>query len=349
MDNIRSWFLTGYLLAVVLLTAYLVCSLWSARASITVGQIPVPKCATNGNALLSNLYPDKVSVGSSSSDFLIVGCGFSSTTQVKFNGTQHAALFVDASHIRTGFTNADISAPGTVVVTLSQGGIDIGSGVLKISPPEVDWRFLGLGPIKISLEIQLLILVFLIGAFSSSIYALKSLADYKGDDHLYVTWFIYYLIQPCEGAGSAFLLYLVIRGGFLTGISGENQFGICAIAGLAGAFSDTVFLKLREIFQTLFKPEDDRGGKLTLKITTSSLPNGTVGNAYKQALETIRGTSPYTWSVTPSLPATLSLDRSTGIIIGTPAAVSAGTYKFTVTDSATPPQSADASLTLEIK
>jgi hypothetical protein len=129
-----------------------------------------------------------------------------------------------------------------------------------------------------------------------------------------------------------------------------NQFGVCAIAGLAGAFSDIAFLKLREVFLSLFNPKDARGGKLTSGITTPNLPDGTVGTAYKYTLQASNGTAPFTWTVTPGLPAGLTLDASTGTISGVPTAVSAKTkLTFAVTDSAKPAGSSTAELTLEIK
>jgi hypothetical protein len=203
--------------------------------------------------------------------------------------------------------------------------------------------------------VQLLLIVIFTGAFGSSVYALKSLADYRGDKKLYSPWSTFYLIQPFEGAGAAFLLYLLIRGGVLTGsgvaMQAENRFGMCAIAGLAGAFSDIAFLKLREVFLNLLKPTDNRGGKLALEIITTSLPDGNVGIPYgPHTLQSRRGTAPLTWSVTPDLPNGLKLDVATGTISGTPTAVSAKTpYKFTVTDSSTPRVSASADLALEIK
>jgi hypothetical protein len=72
------------------------------------------------------------------------------------------------------------------------------------------------------------------------------------------------------------------------------------------------------------------GGNVT--VTTTSLPNGTVGAAYSQELTADGGQSPYTWSqISGSLPSGLSLD-SNGFIAGTPA--TNGTFNFTaqVTD-----------------
>ena len=77
-----------------------------------------------------------------------------------------------------------------------------------------------------------------------------------------------------------------------------------------------------------------------LTITTTSLPTGTVGMPYNptvlQTLQATGGTTPYTWSVTPALPAPLTLDTSTGEITGTPSAISNTMHTFTVTDSTLP-------------
>jgi hypothetical protein len=73
--------------------------------------------------------------------------------------------------------------------------------------------------------------------------------------------------------------------------------------------------------------------------TTSPLPNARVGKSYNQTLQRSGGVTPFTWSVTPALPAGLNLNASTGAITGTPAAGTAGVYSnlaFTVQDSSTP-------------
>jgi len=56
----------------------------------------------------------------------------------------------------------------------------------------------------------------------------------------------------------------------------------------------------------------------SISITTNSLPNGTVGVIYSQALSVSGGSPPYIWSMTGNLPNGLIFDNSTGIISGTP-------------------------------
>ena len=68
-----------------------------------------------------------------------------------------------------------------------------------------------------------------------------------------------------------------------------------------------------------------------LAILTSSLPNGTVNQAYSRPVQATGGTAPLTWNIvagTGTLPPGLNLDPTTGVISGTPSM--AGTSAFTV-------------------
>ena len=88
-----------------------------------------------------------------------------------------------------------------------------------------------------------------------------------------------------------------------------------------------------------------------LTITTGSLPDAEVGKAYNKDVQSSGGIAPFTWSVTPPLPANLTMDVSTGRITGTPAAGTDGDYSltFTVQDSSPTPQIATRTLSLKIK
>ena len=72
-----------------------------------------------------------------------------------------------------------------------------------------------------------------------------------------------------------------------------------------------------------------------LTITTSSLPDGTIGVAYSQKVTVTGGTSPYTFLITTgALPAGLSLDPASGAITGTPTRTGVSNLTVQVTDAA---------------
>ncbi len=85
--------------------------------------------------------------------------------------------------------------------------------------------------------------------------------------------------------------------------------------------------------------------------TTGNLPPATLNTAYSATLVAAGGTGTDTWSVASgsTLPSWLSLNATTGVLSGTPTAIATATFKVTVTDSASPADTATSSqLTLYV-
>jgi hypothetical protein len=341
-----------YLAGAALMSTVLIYSLWSADSDTQAGPMPSPACAAAAPRV-TNIYPMRLGAGAPQ-DIWLIGCAFPAGAQVKLNAAPHPAVLVDSNHIRVPLTAAETAAPVPLVLSvLTSAGAEIGSGSALVVNTSVRWQAGGRSA-WIPRESQLFLLVLFMGLLGASVYALRSVANYRGDQMLYSTWLTYYVVHPPAGAVIALLLYLVVRAGFLKAdgadVSTVNLFGICAVAGLGGMFSDIAFLKLRELFQVLFKPKDDRSDKLIPKITTTTLKDGIAGEDYEQQLQAENLTAPLSWSVSPDLPTGLTLDAKSGLITGKPIAVAARTsYEFTVTDSESPKRSTSAKLTLEVK
>jgi large repetitive protein len=85
-----------------------------------------------------------------------------------------------------------------------------------------------------------------------------------------------------------------------------------------------------------------------LTVSTTSLPGGTAGTAYSQALSAAGGTTPYTWSVASgSLPAGLTLSAA-GTISGTPKTAGTSTFTVKVGDAENPAQTATQQLSITV-
>ncbi|HOX56456.1 MAG TPA: tandem-95 repeat protein [Candidatus Paceibacterota bacterium] len=85
----------------------------------------------------------------------------------------------------------------------------------------------------------------------------------------------------------------------------------------------------------------------SVTITTSSLPNGLLNQAYSATLVASGGFTPYSWSlVSGALPAGLTLNTNSGVIAGVPATPGTANFAVRVTDSGNPSQSATQALSI---
>jgi cellulase/cellobiase CelA1/aryl-phospho-beta-D-glucosidase BglC (GH1 family) len=128
----------------------------------------------------------------------------------------------------------------------------------------------------------------------------------------------------------------------------SNNAGIAAGAGVTVGFSADPADQAQPPTNYVFNGVALGGSTSNPSITTSTLPTGTVGNAYTQMLTATGGTGPYSWSISAgTLPGNVTLSTA-GVLSGTP--VSPGTANFTVTvsDSSLPVRTAARVLPLAI-
>ena len=87
--------------------------------------------------------------------------------------------------------------------------------------------------------------------------------------------------------------------------------------------------------------------RVTPDITTTTLPAGTVNQAYNQPMAATGGTAPLTWSISAgTLPAGLNLDATTGVISGTPTATGTSPFTVQVHDVSGNPDTQDLSIVI---
>lgn len=121
----------------------------------------------------------------------------------------------------------------------------------------VDWSL----PSK---EGQFLTLVAAVGALGGSVHGLGSLAFWSahwspGREEL-SRWGVWYLLRPPIGLALAVVVYLLIRAGLFSPTTANaedvNVFGVTAIAGVVGLFSERAMEKLKEIAATIFRTRE---------------------------------------------------------------------------------------------
>ncbi len=130
-------------------------------------------------------------------------------------------------------------------------------------------------------EPRMILIVLLAGALGSSIHTATSYASYVGSRKFVASWGWWYFLRIPVGMGLAVVLYFALRGGFFTPLSGEklgaqdvvNPFGFAAIAAMAGMFSKQATDKLKELFDGLFRTEEDAGRADKLATSNPTIEN----------------------------------------------------------------------------
>jgi hypothetical protein len=118
---------------------------------------------------------------------------------------------------------------------------------------------------RIHLNTILLILVALMGFLGNMVHIASSFTSFIGNGTFKRSWILWYFVKPFTASALAIIVYFIIRAGFLsygTGAAGISLYGILAVAAFAGLFTDSATLKLKEVFEVIFKPKDERDDKL---------------------------------------------------------------------------------------
>lgn len=168
------------------------------------------------------------------------------------------------------FSTAEVTI---IVVYLIIFTLGCGFGVYALWPREVllttadaltrhtvGWEssvhlFRGFIQVSVSPDVRLLLLVIFAGGLGSCVHATTTLADYLGNRRLAVNWLWWFLLRPIVGMVLAIIFYFVIRGGLISTSStalNVNIFGITALSGLVGMFSQQAMNKLNVVFSALF-------------------------------------------------------------------------------------------------
>jgi hypothetical protein len=133
---------------------------------------------------------------------------------------------------------------------------------------------------QIHLNTILLILVALMGFLGNMVHIATSFTTFVGNETFKRSWILWYFVKPFTASGLAIIVYFIIRAGFLSygsGASGVSLYGILSLAAFAGLFTDSATLKLKEVFEVIFKPKDERNDRLQNDdFTVSSLVPETI-------------------------------------------------------------------------
>jgi hypothetical protein len=157
-----------------------------------------------------------------------------------------------------------------------------------------------------------------------------------------------YSAQLAQSGGVAPYTWTVVSGTLPTGLTLSTGGLLSGTPTRAGTYSFVIQVSDAEPTPQTAQKSYTISIASQLSITTSTLANGSIRNAYSATLQSIGGTTPVTWTLaTGALPAGLTLSTA-GVIGGTPSAVGTSTFTVQAADSGSPQQVVTQSLSITI-
>ena len=110
------------------------------------------------------------------------------------------------------------------------------------------------------------------GVTGSFIHAAQSFGAFLGNRKFKLSWTVWYIMRPWIGGVLGLSIYFAFRAGMLAGSgNGMNPYGVVALGLLGGWFSKTTADKMQEVFETMFKTDQDKLRKDKLNNATPVL------------------------------------------------------------------------------
>ncbi|WP_172295719.1 hypothetical protein [Pseudoruegeria sp. HB172150] len=171
---------------------------------------------------------------------------------------------------RTGSTNNSIgptNAAAPTPTTNGAAGEESGNAEHQVVRLAMNWGTFW--PCKICDELptepRTMLIILLAGGIGSAVYVATSFSSFVGNRTFQSSWGWWYFLRLPIGMGLALIFYLLVRSGLdnpLTEVENTadmptGPFGLAAIAAMAGMFSKQAADKLNDLFETLFRSDEN--------------------------------------------------------------------------------------------
>jgi hypothetical protein len=107
----------------------------------------------------------------------------------------------------------------------------------------------------LELERRYVLIVLVVGALGGLVHGARSFGNYVGTQEFRARWIWWYLLRAPISAAVAVVFYTAVRGGILSSSSSAanlSLFGVAALAGMVGLFTDQALQKLEQAFVAVF-------------------------------------------------------------------------------------------------